>query len=124
MRSCRRPIVKAQTSNWRTSSDAGPGQSYTGSGTNTGWVRIVRTGNTFTSYYSPDGVNWSQNTVNTQTISMGATVYVGLAVTSRNASTVNTSVLNNVTIQSAATPPTFTNDLDIGSPSRPLKKSA
>ena len=42
------------------------------------WLRVVRSGKTFTTYSSPDGVNWT--TVDTQTITMGTTVYVGMAV--------------------------------------------
>src|SRR5260370_587301 len=44
------------------------------------WLRLVRVGNIFTGYVSPDGVNWTQTGAST-TISMAATVYIGLAVT-------------------------------------------
>ena len=58
------------------------------------WVKIVRRGNIFTSYCSPDGVNWTQ--VASQTISMGTDVYIGLAVTSHNDGTLCTATFDNV----------------------------
>ena len=60
------------------------------------WVKIVRQGNQFTGYYSQNGVDWVQQpddentgadaSPNPQTISMIGRVYVGMAVTSNNAS--------------------------------------
>ena len=44
------------------------------------WVRITRVGNTFKGERSPDGTTWTQQGT-TQTITMGSTIYVGLAVT-------------------------------------------
>ncbi len=61
------------------------------------WVRLVRSGNTFTGFRSPNGVNWTQQGSST-TISMGSTVYVGLAVTAHNNSTACTAVFDNVTL--------------------------
>ena len=58
------------------------------------WVKLVRRGNIFTSYCSPDGVNWTQ--VASQTISMGTNVYIGLAVTSHNDGTLCTATFDNV----------------------------
>ena len=46
------------------------------------WVKIVRSGSTFSGYSSPDGVNWSL--VGSDTISMATNVYFGLALTSHN----------------------------------------
>src|SRR5204862_334493 len=46
------------------------------------WVRAVRTGNTFAGYVSADRFSWTL--INTQTIAMGSTIYVGLAVSARN----------------------------------------
>ena len=46
------------------------------------WVKLVRSGNTFSGYVSSDGENWIQ--VGSDTIAMAGTVYVGLAVTSHN----------------------------------------
>jgi phosphatidylserine/phosphatidylglycerophosphate/cardiolipin synthase-like enzyme/regulation of enolase protein 1 (concanavalin A-like superfamily) len=46
------------------------------------WVRLVRTGHSISGFESADGVTWT--TVGTETIALGMTVYVGLAVTSHD----------------------------------------
>jgi glucuronoarabinoxylan endo-1,4-beta-xylanase len=58
-------------------------------------VKLVRSGNTFTGYCSPDGTNWTQQ--GTATFTMASTVYVGLAVTAHNNSSMATAVFDNVT---------------------------
>ena len=45
------------------------------------WVRLARSGTTFTASISPDGTTWTL--VGTQTIAMGTNALVGLAVASR-----------------------------------------
>src|SRR6266478_5790377 len=45
------------------------------------WLKVARSGSTFTSYTSSDGANWVQLGAS-QTISMAQNVFVGLAVTS------------------------------------------
>ncbi|HEY2759674.1 MAG TPA: hypothetical protein VGI75_03005, partial [Pirellulales bacterium] len=60
------------------------------------WLRMTRVGNLFTAYTSPDGVNWTL--LGSITIAMGATVDVGLAVTSHNTAALNTSTFQNVSI--------------------------
>ncbi|HWN94856.1 MAG TPA: pectate lyase, partial [Methylomirabilota bacterium] len=65
-----------------------------GSGKAPYWVRLVRSGNTFTAYKSSNGTTWT--TVSTHTISMNANTYIGLAVTSRRDGTLNTSRFDNV----------------------------
>ena len=60
------------------------------------WVRLDRAGDTVTAYQSKDGVNWV--VVGTDTIPMGTTVYVGLAVSSHTTSTAATGVFDNVSI--------------------------
>ena len=67
-----------------------------GSGSAPVWVRLVRSGNTFTSYRSTNGTTWT--TISSRTISMGSTVYVGLAVTSHNNSALSTVTFTNVTV--------------------------
>jgi glucuronoarabinoxylan endo-1,4-beta-xylanase len=59
------------------------------------WVKLVRNGNNFTSYRSPDGTNWTQQ--GTATITMASTVYVGLTVTAHNSSGMVTATFDNVT---------------------------
>ena len=46
------------------------------------WVRLERQGTTITGSYSWDGVNWA--TAGSDTIAMGSTVYVGVAITSHS----------------------------------------
>ncbi len=60
------------------------------------WVRLTRSGSIITSYVSVDGANWTL--VSSATITMGATVNVGLAVCSHNNSTFSTATFDNVTI--------------------------
>ncbi len=69
------------------------------------WVKLVRSGNTFTGYLSPDGTNWTQQ--GTANLSMASSVYVGLALTSHNSSTLGTAHFDNVTAPGwpASTPP-------------------
>lgn len=73
-----------------------------------GWVRLVRSGNTFSGYESTDGRNWTL--VGTETILMPAAVHVGLAVTSHDTSQTSTGTFTNVTITRPASsnaPPTI-----------------
>jgi regulation of enolase protein 1 (concanavalin A-like superfamily)/fibronectin type 3 domain-containing protein len=65
------------------------------------WVRLIRSGNTFASYYSANGTTWTL--LGSATISMGQKVYIGLAVTSHNASALATATFDNVSITGAVT---------------------
>ena len=67
------------------------------------WIKLIRSGNSFTSYGSPDGVNWNQ-LGSTQTVNMTQNVYVGLAVTSGSTSTLATGTFENVTVNSTSAP--------------------
>jgi hypothetical protein len=49
------------------------------------WLRLVRTGSTFKTFTSPNGTTWTP--INTSTVTMPATINVGLAVNSHVAST-------------------------------------
>jgi len=60
------------------------------------WVRIVRSGTTVTTFRSVDGVTWTQ--VSSATVSLGTTIYVGLAVTAKNNASLTTAVFDNVTV--------------------------
>jgi hypothetical protein len=67
----------------------------------------VRQGSLITSYTSADGSNW--NVVGSQSLSLGSTVYVGLAVSSHNTAARTTARFSNVTVQVPSTtnrPPT------------------
>ena len=72
-------------------------------GTAPGWVRLSRTGDTFSAYESTDGVNWTL--VGTETIAMPQSVFVGLAVTSHNATRTASATFSDVAVTLAATDP-------------------
>jgi fibronectin type 3 domain-containing protein len=48
---------------------------------NARWVRLVRNGDTYTNYASADGINWTM-IGSPVTVSLGSTIYVGMAATS------------------------------------------
>ena len=48
------------------------------------WLRLQRTGNNFTGYYSPDGKNWREYTKHS--LELPSKIYLGFAVTSHNTS--------------------------------------
>lgn len=60
------------------------------------WVRLTRCGSLFTSYVSANGTTWTQ--VGQVTISMGATVNVGLPVTSKSDTVTSTATFDNVAV--------------------------
>ncbi len=59
------------------------------------WVRLVRSGNTFTGSYSSDGSSWTQ--LGSATFTMASTEQIGLAVTSHNLYTLCTATFDHVT---------------------------
>ncbi len=65
------------------------------------WIRLIRTGNLFTAFISPDGNTWTN--LGSVTVAMNTTVYVGLAVTSHNTAALNNSTFQNVSIVTPAT---------------------
>ena len=67
------------------------------------WIKLVRTGSTFSSYAASDGINWVQ-LGNNLTIDMAQAVYVGLGVTSNTTSALATATFDNVSVSSNATP--------------------
>src|SRR6185369_3579629 len=54
------------------------------------WVKLERRGTTITAFYSADGTTWT--TLGTASVTLPSTFYVGLAVTSHNASRTATAV--------------------------------
>ena len=96
--------VQPQNPNFFYRTTTGGSTSYTaGTGTPPYWVKLVRSGNSFTGYTSPDGVIWSQLGTS-QTITMAQNVYVGLAVSANNNSLLTTATFDSVSINSAAAP--------------------
>jgi regulation of enolase protein 1 (concanavalin A-like superfamily) len=77
------------------------------------WVRLVRAGTTLTAYRSTDGVTW--NSMGSATIALGATAYVGLAVTSHDASASTTAVISQISVTNLSLPAPQ-KDGDIGTP--------
>jgi hypothetical protein len=72
------------------------------------WVRLVRSGDQFTAFASPDGTTWTQ-VGSPQTIAMGTNVFTGLVSTAGNNQQVNTSTFQNVAIgTNDTTPPAVT----------------
>jgi regulation of enolase protein 1 (concanavalin A-like superfamily) len=71
-----------------------------GSGVAPGWVRLVRTGHKFDGYRSTDGNTWTL--MGSDTVAMKDEVYVGLAVTSHNATLGTTAKVDNLKITSAS----------------------
>ncbi len=60
------------------------------------WVRLVRAGDTLSSYKSADGKSWTL--VNSAPVTMATNIYVGVAVASGTSTVANTSVFSNVTV--------------------------
>lgn len=87
-----------RTFQYRTTTGGGSGDS-TAAGTDpfsTMWVRIVRSGNSFSGYYSTDGITWTQQG-SAQTISMANNYYMGLCVTAHSAANISVGVFDNIT---------------------------
>jgi hypothetical protein len=63
------------------------------------WLELTRSGDTFTAYDSPDGVNWTE--VDSTTITMASTATVGLFVDSHNPTNLATATFENVTVASS-----------------------
>jgi fibronectin type 3 domain-containing protein len=89
----------------RSSTGGGTGNAATSGLTAPYWVKLVRSGNTFTGYCSPDGVTWTQQ--GAATFTMASVAYAGLALTSHNNSSLCTATFDNVTATgwSAPLPP-------------------
>jgi uncharacterized repeat protein (TIGR01451 family) len=67
------------------------------------WLKLTRSGSTFTSYESTDGVTWTQ--IGVQTVSMTGPVLVGLFDTGHNIGQDSTAAFDFVQVTGAITPP-------------------
>jgi hypothetical protein len=75
------------------------------------WIKVVRRGDEFTGYHSPDGITWTMkdpsgvegDAMNPVTIEMNSKVYIGLAVTSHQAKVMCTSIFSDVSTNGAVT---------------------
>jgi hypothetical protein len=73
------------------------------------WVRIERDAfENFNGYYSSDGVNWVSMAWNPQSTGMPLNVYIGLAVTSHNATETCTAVFSNIETTGTVSPQIWT----------------
>jgi len=90
-------------SNYRTTTGGTTSQFNSGTVSLPYWVKLVRSGSTFSSYASLDGVNWTQFGTS-QTINMGQNVYIGLGVSSGNTASLATATFDSVSINSTAAP--------------------
>ena len=70
------------------------------------WVKLARSGDTFTAYHSTDGVNWVEE--GNATVAMVETVSVGLAVVSLDNSLLGTATLDQVVLGAPPPPCTYT----------------
>ena len=80
------------------------------------WVKLERdvAGN-FRGYYSSNGSTWQSMSWNPQSVSMAGNVYVGLALTSNNTSTVCEAKISNVTVTGTVGPQWTNQDIGIES---------
>ncbi|MEY9967468.1 outer membrane protein assembly factor BamB [Streptacidiphilus sp. MAP12-16] len=76
------------------------------------WLRLTRTGNSFTGYTSADGAHWTAVATLNQTMASAATV--GMEVCSHNNQQLNATTFDNVAV-SGALPAVWTSS-DVGSP--------
>jgi hypothetical protein len=72
------------------------------------WVKLTRTGNAFTTQYSADGKTWTDiknadGTVTSTAITMTGSIYIGLCVTSHDATLTTTAEFSNVSTTGTVT---------------------
>jgi len=77
------------------------------------WVRLTRIGTRVSGYVAPDGGSWTL--IASDTIALGATAYVGLAVTSHDPNSLAHASFSGVSALSLALP-SPQKDVDIGAP--------
>jgi fibronectin type 3 domain-containing protein/regulation of enolase protein 1 (concanavalin A-like superfamily) len=87
---------------YRTTTGGSSGNSAIAGPTAPYWVKLVRSGNTFTGYASANGTTWT--TVGSQTFTMASAAYVGVEVTAHNNSSVCASVFDGVNVPGWANP--------------------
>jgi hypothetical protein len=61
------------------------------------WLKLLRTDDTFSGYYSQDGVNWQQ-VGKSQTVQMPRSIRAGLAITSHDKASLATATLTRVSL--------------------------
>src|SRR5438309_2319565 len=89
--------------NYRSTTGGNTSQSSAAAGSLPYWLKLSRSGSTVSAYTSADGVNWTP-IGSSQTINMGQSVYIGLALCSNTTSTLATATFDNVSVNSTAAP--------------------
>jgi regulation of enolase protein 1 (concanavalin A-like superfamily) len=74
------------------------------------WVRVIRTGNEFTAYRSANGTTWTS--AGSVTLSLAATLDVGLAVSAAGTTTLATAAFDNVSV-TPGTPEIIMDNADV-----------
>ncbi len=69
------------------------------------YLRVARSGSTFTAYTSPDGATWTAVPRSSVTFATPTALLAGLAVTSHNASKLGTVTFDSVALSGSAAPP-------------------
>ena len=82
------------------------------------WVKVVRSGDSFTAYTSTDGTNWTAYPSSTVTIpALSGSILGGMADTSHSQFTTSTTVFDHFTyVQAGSSLPVPWSDSDIGNP--------
>jgi regulation of enolase protein 1 (concanavalin A-like superfamily) len=82
------------------------------------WLRLERAGQTITGSISADGTRWT--VVASQKITLPASIYIGVAVTSRSASAVTSALVSSMSLDSEATSlPSGWSSSDVGTAKAP-----
>jgi regulation of enolase protein 1 (concanavalin A-like superfamily) len=85
---------------------------FGGWGTLPQWVRLERRGSTVTAFQSSDGTNWT--TVGSDSVSMGSTIYIGLALTSHSPLSTASADFTNISVTESSAGTSWTS-ADVGS---------
>ena len=103
--SCYAPTSSNGANSWRYRPTDGTSFTTTTTGGTTVlpfWVRVVRVGDVFSGYTSPNGTTWTQ-VGTSQSVAMGQPARLGFAVTSNNVAQLCTAVFDNVQFSSFPT---------------------
>ncbi|MEO6887703.1 MAG: hypothetical protein ABI324_01775, partial [Ktedonobacteraceae bacterium] len=91
-------------------------QSASLAGTVPAYLRVARSGNTYTAYTSSDGATWTPLAGSSITLNMSGPVLAGMAVTSHNVGVLATDTFDTVSINTGQPCSSGWNCADIGSP--------
>jgi outer membrane protein assembly factor BamB len=90
---------------YRATQGANALQSSTVPGATPAYLKVARSGSTFTAYTSSNGTNWTPVVGSSVTLSMSSSALAGLAVTSHNSSALSTVTFDTVNFSTTAPPP-------------------